>query len=60
MGLHLGRGDRQVDRNAMVFAFPERDTRQPVVAIVLGDVVEQVDDAQVIATLFEIDDGPTP
>ena len=43
-------------RNAVVFAFPERETRQPIVAVVLGDVVEQIDDSQVIHTLFEVDD----
>jgi hypothetical protein len=39
--------------NALVFAFPERETRQPVVAVVLGDIVERIDDPLVIDTLFE-------
>jgi hypothetical protein len=42
--------------SAVVFAFVERETRQPTVVVVLGDVVEEIEDSQVMDTLFERDD----
>ena len=42
--------------DAIAFAFPEREARQPVVVVILGDVVEQIEDPEVTATLFAVDE----